>query len=136
MPTPGSEKREQVARTLLDSAFECLPEKPQLPFAPDQRRVEAAGEGIGAFDHPQQAVRDHRLLLPLRVDRLDRLDLDRVAHQRERSLPDQHLARPRTLLQARGDVHGVSGHERFAASGDHLPAVDADAQLHLADAVT
>ena len=44
MPTPGSEKREQVARTLLDSAFECVPEKPQLHEDDALRAVRAAME--------------------------------------------------------------------------------------------
>ena len=67
--------------------------------------------------------------LALQVERLDGLDVDGVFHQPVRGLADQHFARSGRLLEARGDVHGVSGDEPLPArgiAGDDLSRVHAD----------
>ena len=64
----------------------------------------------------EQPERRHRLRLALELERLDRLDLDRVPHERERRLADQDLARLRRLLEPRGDVDRVAGREHAPRS--------------------
>ena len=57
------------------------------------------------------------------------LDQDSVAHEHVRRLPDQDLVRLRRLLEALGDVDGLSGDEEVplrVVAGDHLAGVDAD----------
>ena len=79
----------------------------------------------------EQAIGGHRLGLPLRVERLDRLDAHGVPHQAQRRLAEQHVTGARRLLEPCGDVDGVAGHERLAARAvarDDLAGVDADPQ--------
>ena len=79
----------------------------------------------------REPVGGHGLRLALELERLDRLDRDRVAHEAEGRLPDQDLARGGGLLEAGGDVDRVAGHERLpgrALSGHDLAGVDPDAQ--------
>jgi hypothetical protein len=85
------------------------------------------------LDH---AERRHRLRLALQRQRLDRLDLDRVAHQRVGGLADVDLVGRRRRLQPRGDVDRVAGGELLVGggvvAGHHLAGVHAGAvgQLH------
>ena len=79
--------------------------------------------------HAQQPVGGNRLGLALQLERLDRLDLDRLAYERERRLPDQHLARLRRLLQPSGDVDRIAGREPLLRSRHHLARHDADPPL-------
>ena len=80
--------------------------------------------------HGPQPVRRDGFGLALQLERLDRLGLDRVAHEGERLVADQDLARLRGLLEAGGDVDGVAGGEALLGSGHDLAGVDADAGLH------
>ena len=55
----------------------------------------------------------------------------RVAHERERRLPHENLTRLGRLLQPRGDIHRIAGHERLATrwvTRDDLTGVDTDPQ--------
>ena len=73
-----------------------------------------------------------RLGLPLQRKRLDALDLDRVAGERERPLAEQDLARAGRLLEPGGDVDRVAGRQPLAGvslSGHDLAGVDADPRL-------
>ncbi len=63
-------------------------------------------------------------------ERLDGLDLDRVAHEQPGLGADERLARRRGLLEASGDVDRVAGDERLTlAADDDLARVDADPRL-------
>ena len=80
----------------------------ELVLAADERRVETACDELRALDEPDEAERRDRLRLPLGVERLERLGLDRVAHEPVRGLAEQRLARRGALLQPGGDVDGVA----------------------------
>jgi hypothetical protein len=80
--------------------------------------------------HRDEAKRLHLLRLPLQLERLDRLDLDRAARELHRSGSDVDLVRRRSLLESRRNVDGVAGDQPFACAGDHLARVDTDARLH------
>ena len=79
--------------------------------------------------HAQEPVGGNRLGLALQLERLDRLDLGRVADERERRLPDQHLARLRRLLQPRRHVDRIAGRQPLLRPGHHLARHDADPPL-------
>ena len=69
-----------------------------------------------------------RLRLALQLERLERLDEHRVAHEPVGRLADQDLARAGGGLEALGDDDGVAGDERVASrriAGDDLARVDA-----------
>ncbi len=89
-----------------------------------------AGEDFGVGDHSEQPKGLDRLRLALEGERLDGLDLDRVAHEKPGLGPDVGLAGRSGLLEAGGDVDRVPGDEGLAlAADDHLTRVDADSRL-------
>ena len=51
-----------------------------------------------------------------------------MAAEAERLLADEDLVRLRSLLQPRGDVDRVSGHQSLLRARDHLARVEADPQ--------
>ena len=81
------------------------------------------------FAHSQEPVGGHRLGLALQLERLDLLDLGRVADERECRLPDQHLARPCRLLQSRRHVDRVSRCQALLGAGDYLARHHTDPPL-------
>jgi len=81
------------------------------------------------FAYVQEAVGRYRFGLALQRERLHRLDLGRVADERERRLADQHLARLRRPLQPRRHVHSVAGRQPFFGTRHHLAGRDADPSL-------
>jgi hypothetical protein len=74
-------------------------------------------------------VGGNRLGFALQVERLDLLDIDRVADERERRFANQHLARRRGLLQPSGHVDRVAGRQTFFGAGHHLAAGEPDPGL-------
>jgi hypothetical protein len=85
---------------------------------------------LGRIAHTQQPVGGNGLRLALQLERLDRLDLDRLANQRERRLSEQHLAWLCRLLEARGDVDGVPRRQAFLGAGYDDSGGEPDARLH------
>jgi hypothetical protein len=82
---------------------------------------------IGAFEHVHEAVRLHRLRLPLEGERLYRLDPYCVPNKEPRLCTDENLARSCRLFEPGGVIDGVSCHERLSlAAHDHLAGVHAD----------
>ena len=89
----------------------------QLALAADERRVEPADvAGQGRVDR-DEAVGGHRLALALGLDRIDRLDGDRVADQPEGEGAEQDLARCRGLLEPGRRVDRVAGDEPWPPVG-------------------
>ena len=84
-----------------------------LALAPDEGRVEAARKagGVGEDVYHDEGV--DRLAVLERA-RAARLDDDRVAHEPVRRPPDQDLVRRRRLLEALGDVDGLSGDKQMS----------------------
>ena len=129
LPTPAPpstvSRWQALSRTTLPNT---VLEHGTLALAPDEGRVEAARKagGVGEDVHHDEGV--DRLAV-LEHARPARLDDDRVAHEPVRRLPDQDLVRRRRLLEALGDVDGLSGDEQMplrVVAGDHLAGVDAD----------
>src|SRR5581483_2066831 len=122
--------RDEPARAVRDDALELALEDLQLLLAPRERRRRPARDESHLARSEQPVGRD-RLGLPLDLQRLDALGVDRAMDQLVRTLAEQHLAGTRGLLEPRGDVDGVAGDERLAArrvSRHDFARVDADAQ--------
>ena len=77
----------------------------------------------------RQTERRHRCGLALEHERLDRLRLDRVAHERQGGLADQDLARLCRLLEARSNVDRDAGGKALLGAGHHFARGEADAGL-------
>ena len=100
----------------------------ELASAPDERRVEVALQAGRRRVDLEEPERVDRRALALQLE-LDRLEAHGVADEPRGLRADQDLARLGDLLQARGDVDGVSDHERVALAGDDLAGVDPDSRL-------
>ncbi len=131
LPDPGrAEQREQPARAVGDGVLVVAPQPLSLALSADERRLEVPGERGGAADHLEEAEGLDGLRLALQRERLDGLDLHRVAHEHASLSADQRLSRRSRLLEARSDVDGVARDERLAlAADDDLAGVDADPRL-------
>ena len=90
---PNAEDREELTRLIAHGPVECTSKERELAIPADHRRVEVSGEPGRPRGHLDEAERGHRIGLSLRVQRVDRLDDDRVANERERVFPQQDLAR-------------------------------------------
>ena len=73
----------------------------------DERQVVTALGDADPADR-EQPVGGNALGLALQLERLDRLDLDGVAHEPVGRLADQHLVGRRRLLEPRRDVDRVA----------------------------
>ena len=129
----GDEPRRATLRDLAQRLVDRL----QLLLAADDRRVGPPHVAFAAAGR-DQAIRRHPLLLALELQRLDGLDLHRIAHQAIGRVAEVDLVRRRGLLEPRRDVHGIAGGEllvrRRVIVGDDLAGVDAGAHRQL-DAV-
>ena len=108
-----------------------LVDRRQLLVAADDRACRAARTLPSRPSRGDEPVGGDALALALELQRLDRLDLDRVAHQPVGHLAEVDLVRRRRLLEPRGDVDGVAGGQllvgRGVVVGDDLAGVDAGA---------
>ena len=131
LPDPGgAEKREQTARAIRHGVLVVAPEALPLTLTPDEGGLGVAGERRSVGDDLEEPERLDRLGLSLQRERLDRLDADGVAHEHARLGADQRLAGSSRLLEARGDVHGISRDERLSLPAhDDLAGVDPDPRL-------
>ena len=84
---------------------------------------------VALLPHRAQPVGRDRLTLASHIERWQLLRFDRVTHEIERRATEEDLARRCRLLQARGEVDSVPGHETLLRTRDHLARVDADPQL-------
>ena len=133
---PGlSQHRHEVRASQLRRAVRRQAHEPQLGRTPDHWQVEAAEvarrQRVDAFQQPG----GQRLALSLRRQRFDLVAVGGMRHQCPGGLSHQHRAGRGGLLQPRGDVDGVTHHQRFAlggAGGQHVTGVDADPGLDLA----
>ena len=131
LPTPGSPRTvaRRAAPDATTSSNTCS-RRSRCSARPVNGVAGRPGDRPEARDL-EQAIRGHRLGLPLRLERLDRLDAHCVAHEAEGRLAEQHVAGAGGLLEPRSDVDRVAGHERLAARAvarDDLAGVDADPQ--------
>ncbi len=127
---PGwPERRDEAARSGRQRLVESRPNTRELVAPADERRVEAALEGRRALYDAKQTMCGNGVRLPLQLERLDSLDFDRIPRQAQRRLAEQDLAGLGGLLEAGGDVDGITSDERVAAAGDDFAGVDADPRL-------
>ena len=113
-----ADHRHQLAALLGAHALPCLPQDPELEVtAHEQRPVPT----LGRVAHPQQPICGNRVGLALQLERFDRLDLRRVADEREGRASHQNLARLRRLLQPSGDVDRVTGRKASAPPSPSPP---------------
>ena len=127
---PAGRAGEEPARPVGDGILVIAPEPLALAHAPDERRLGMACERGRVADDLEQAERLDRLGLPLEREGLDRLDDDGIADESSGRGADEHIAGCRGLLEACGDVDGVSGDERLGfAADDDFSGIDADPRL-------
>ena len=111
----GPEEREEPARRVGDGVLVVAPETLPLALAPDERRLEPAGERGSSPTTSTSRNASTGSDLPLQHERLDRLDADGIADEQPRLGADERLAGSGRLLEPRGDVDRVPGHERLAS---------------------
>jgi hypothetical protein len=105
-------------------------EAAQLAVAPDQRRGEpraAVPRRDVDLDEPEG---EYALRLALELQRRECLHADRMPDELEGVLADEDLAPRRRLLEAGGNVDGVTTDGAMATrelAGDHLAGVHASA---------
>ena len=108
LPYPrDAEDGEEVRRPLAQGAGERAPELGELLGSPDERSVEAAGERRGVRQELEQPPGGDALRLAPEGER-DGLRANGVAHEPVRELAEEDLARRGRLLEAGGDVDGVT----------------------------
>ena len=91
---PDTGRADDVDHAALAPAgrlVEDLAQALQLSFSPDHGRIEPPRESRRPGEDTEQAPRAHGLRLPLQLERLERLDEHRVAHQTVGCLADQDL---------------------------------------------
>ena len=132
----GAEERDELWRAFALDASRDGTQDRKLLVSPDQRRAQAPDAAwrrlLLARRGDRHPGRDGRAL-SLRLDWLVLAIRDRAARRRLRPLSQEHLARIRVLLQARGHVDRVAADHQLAtggrlAAGDHFARVDADPQ--------
>ena len=122
-----ADDRDHPEHRAADDGIEGRPQSPELVIASDQRdRV--ASDRRPALTHGEQPIGADQAALALELERLDRLDLDGVAHEAVGQIADEDLARRRGLFQPRRGVDRVAGHEPLSTgriAGDDLARIHA-----------
>ena len=116
----------RAQRSLVSCALPALEERPQLRLPADENA------GVPPFDffaHGGESVGGHALRFPLQLERLDCVDLGRVADECERLGAEQDLAWLRGLLEPGGDVDRIAGRQALLGAGHHLARVQPDPRL-------
>ena len=130
--TGGAEHGEEVARALTNGAGVRISQEGELALAAHHVRVEAPSMSGCARHHFEQPVRHHPLALSLHDQRLERLGANRSRASSNVSSPirispgaAERSRRSATMttspLTSMSSARGIAG--------DHLPAVDAQANL-------
>ena len=109
------------------------PKQRELVLAADQRRGMCPSPQWTALPWPKCFPGADRQLLPLGVELPQIAVGDRSLGREPRPLPHENRARLGELLNPRGDVHRVTGHDELSARGslspgDHLARVHTDSQ--------
>jgi hypothetical protein len=123
----AAEDRGEPRTADRDGIGEGREQEPELPLPADERPVLARNPRRG-LRLTEETVGRHWLGLAFELERLDRLDFDRVADEAICQVSEEHLARRGRLLEAGRDVDRVPGDEALAGGhvpGDDLTGVDA-----------
>jgi hypothetical protein len=112
---PGrAEQREESTGAIGDGVLVVAPEPLALALAADERRLEMTRDGAASSITSVSPERLDGLRLALERERLDHLELDRIAHEQARLATDEDLPGARRLLESGGDVDRVAGDESLA----------------------
>ena len=117
---------DEPAGSLGDRFLERREETLELGLAAYHRRVASTAPAFAGLGDRDEPVRGDTLGLALELERLDRLDLDGVAHEAVGQVSEQYLLLSRRLLQPCGDVDSVARDQSLARRGipgDHLTGV-------------
>src|SRR5207248_7560531 len=128
LPHAGlAEDGDEVRAPVADGAAERVLEQLELLLAADERRLR---NGAAQIVDAQRAPRPDRVRAALQLERPGVLDVDGARSEPPRARAEHNLARPRGLLQPRGDVDRLARRERRLGVVDHdLARLDADARL-------
>ena len=131
LPDAGRpEQREQVRGPLGPRAIQPAPNEVELRGTSDHRGVEVTGMSGDVGEHGPQAVGLDGHRLPSKSERLDRLDVDRIADQPLGRGRDEGLARLCRLFEPGGHVDRVARDEALTGrriAGNDLAGVHTDA---------
>ena len=131
--TRVAEDGDQPGSPLLRGRAIGVEQAPQLGVAADERAPQAADPTRTHQGQPaQKPAATHSARLALRLDRLAFGELERAPGSGDGPLSDEDLSRLGALLQPRGNVDRIAGHERAALArlpDDDLAGVDPDAKL-------
>jgi hypothetical protein len=122
-----TDHRHQLAPLLRADLLPRFPQPFELAHSPDEKALVSALRRLVHGDQPEGG---HRPLLPLQLQRGELLRFDRLVHECERRLSDQHLVGLGRLLEARGDVDRVAGREPLLGPGHDLARVHTNPRLH------
>ena len=118
LPTPASPTTVTSSQRCSDrTRSHASLTSPELALTADEQLLVPT---LRRVTHSHEPIRGNRLGLALQLERLDRLDVDRVANERQRRLADQHLARLGRLLQPCRDVDRITGREPLLGPRHHL----------------
>ncbi len=130
--TGRADHRHQPAFTPVGTRRQLGSKEGELARPPDERRIPAAGEGVGAGDSFEHTPRVDGSALPFRLHGSERHEPRRMAYEPLRDRADQDLAADCCLLQSLGGVDRVPGGEcRHLVARHHLTGVDPDSDLQL-----
>ena len=118
-----------MAGALPDRALVGAREEIELIRATDHRRLQVALDRKRLRTEGEQPMGLDRFRLALELQRLERLDLDRITREPVGHVTDEDLPRLRDLLKAGGDVDGVARGQPLLSAGDDFAGRDADAGL-------
>lgn len=115
--------------TVVDGTFVRTAERVELATAADERALLGAA-GPDCRERTDEEPAGDGFALALRLDVLQRTELERAPCRLRRPLADEDLAGLRRLLEASAHVHGVAGDEGAVRLrvDDHLARVHADPQ--------
>ena len=125
--TGRADHRHEPALAPLRARRQLVSKEGELARPPDERRVPAAGERLGAGDGLEHAPGVDGSALALRLHGVERHEPRGMAHQPLRDRADQDLAARGSLLEAFRGVDRVPGGERRrVVARHHLAGVDPD----------
>ena len=123
--------REEVRTAVAKAAVEGVLEELELGVATDERSARP-DRTRRAVEHVDDAPGSKRAVDALQLERACVLDDEAARGETVCGRADEDLARPRRLLEPRGEVHGLARRERrLGVVDDDLARLDADARLEL-----
>ena len=121
--------REQMRAAVAEAALERVLEELELVLPADERSARAE-RPRRPVEHVDDAPCAQRPVDPLELERPGVLDDEGAGSEAVRRRPHEDLSRSCSLLQSRGEIHGLPGREgRLGAVDDDLARLDPDPRL-------